>query len=66
MFVTRISPFTKKVLTLDLPVIDEDYTRWKRGVCIQDAFPYLSADEREFMMSGIHPGEWDIFIPEDE
>jgi hypothetical protein len=29
---------------------------------VQDAFPHLSADEREFLMSGATPAEWaDVF-----
>lgn len=29
------------------------------GAMIQDAFPFLDAGEREFLMSGITPDEWD-------
>jgi hypothetical protein len=29
------------------------------GRLIQEVFPELSADEREFMISGIHPACWD-------
>lgn len=29
------------------------------GAMIQDAFPDLSADDREFLMTGITPEEWD-------
>lgn len=33
--------------------------RWRSGVLIQEAFPLLSADEREFVMTGLLPGEWE-------
>lgn len=34
---------------------------------VQYAFPFLSTDQREFLMTGISPGEWDdIFGDEDE
>ena len=29
------------------------------GALIQNAFPYLSADEREFLMTGTPPEVWD-------
>tara|TARA_Y100000401_G_C8143361_1_gene135945 strand:+ start:107 stop:265 length:159 start_codon:yes stop_codon:yes gene_type:complete len=36
-----------------------DYDKWRSGGgCIQDIMPYLSADEREFLMTGIMPEEW--------
>jgi hypothetical protein len=35
------------------------YDNWKfGGMCIQDAMPQLSAEEREFLMTGITPAEW--------
>lgn len=37
-----------------------DYSRWERnGVLIQDAFPYLTADEREIIKTGICGRCWD-------
>ena len=35
-----------------------DYDAWKDGVPAQVAFPYLSADERELLISGICPACW--------
>lgn len=32
---------------------------YNKGALIQDAFPFLSAAEREFLISGITPEEWD-------
>ena len=32
------------------------------GMLIQDAFPYLSADEREMLISGICPKCWDMMF----
>ena len=34
-----------------------DFTNGRLGL-IQEAFPNLSIDEREFFISGIHPIEW--------
>ena len=33
---------------------------------VQDIFPELSSDDREFMMTGITPKEWDEAFPPDE
>lgn len=36
-----------------------DYWRWRiNGELIQDVFPNSSADEREMMMTGLHPECW--------
>jgi hypothetical protein len=32
------------------------------GVLLQDAFPNLTAEEREFIKSGITPEEWDKYL----
>jgi hypothetical protein len=31
---------------------------YRAGEHIQDAFPFLKAEEREFLISGITPAEW--------
>lgn len=38
---------------------DRDFIRWEEGELIQDALPYLSADERELLISGICGGCFD-------
>jgi hypothetical protein len=37
----------------------DDYYAWKRGRAIQVAFPYLNADQRESLMTGICPPCWE-------
>jgi len=37
----------------------EDYNRWKSGEMAQDCFPYLTPEEREFLISNTTPKEWD-------
>lgn len=58
MKITRKSPFTGTVNTMDIDVTDVQIERWKSGTLIQNAMPNLSADEREFIMTGITPEEW--------
>lgn len=46
----------------NVTVYHSDYFAWKRGTNAQDAFPYLSADAREMLISGICPTCWeDLF-----
>jgi len=33
---------------------------------VQEFFPNLSADDREFLLTGITPKEWEILYPDDE
>ena len=35
------------------------FKKWQEGTLTQDAFPYLNAEEREFLISGKTPAEWD-------
>ena len=46
----------------------EQYNKWKvRGLYIQDVFPNLDKDIREWMISGTHPACWkQVFGDEDE
>lgn len=40
---------------------------WKEGrQLIQNAFPLLTSGEREFLITGITPGEWEKLFAEDE
>jgi len=40
-------------------VFDDCYVSWSEGALIQDAFPMLNADEREFLMTGMTIADWD-------
>ena len=64
MKITRKSPFTGQVHTMDIEVTDEQVADYESGTLLQRAFPHLSADEREFIKTGITPQEWeDTFGP---
>jgi hypothetical protein len=39
-------------------VLGSDLHRYNRGALMQDAFPGLSADDREFLISGCSPAGW--------
>ena len=40
----------------------EDYNS---GKLIQEAFGFLNADEREFLVSGLTPQEWNAIFPKE-
>lgn len=43
----------------EVKVNEVDFFDWLGGTIAQDAFPYLSADEREMLISGICGDCWD-------
>ena len=44
----------------------EAVTRWQEGENIQSAFPDMSAEDREVLISGTHPVCWDKLCPAEE
>jgi hypothetical protein len=68
MLITRRSPFSGQVNTMDLDITQaqlDEFTGAGRRRMVQDIFPHLSADEREFLMTGITPAEWAATFPEE-
>lgn len=59
MLIIRTSPFSGKTNSMEIEVTQEQLSSWENGTLIQNAMPNLSADEREFIMTGITPAEWD-------
>lgn len=66
MIVRRVSRISGKVHELDLPVTPEQMAAFERGVMVQHAFPLLSAEHREFILTGVTPEEWDAAFPPEE
>lgn len=66
--ISVVDPISEKVHTLDLS--QDQYDRYKvwmnNDALIQDALPELSDDERELLMTGIGPDEWDETFPDTE
>ncbi len=58
MEITRKSSATGKRHTLDLPITDAQIAKYHNGALVQDAFPHLTADQREFIVSGATAEEW--------
>lgn len=61
--IVRKCPYCKTLRELVVPA--SAYEAWRSGTFIQDAFPMLSADDREFLMTGICPPCWDKAFPDD-
>jgi hypothetical protein len=56
---------TKMFMGIDFNSFMDSYDSWKTyGEPIQWAFERLSADEREFVKTGITPQEWDAMFAE--
>ena len=63
MEITRTSIFTRNRNTMFLPIQFADFARWRCGDgLVQDVFPQLNADQREFLMSGATPEEWEAMF----
>lgn len=52
--------------TFDIMVDPNDLNRWAEGELIQDALDYLTADERELLLSGTCGSCWDTLFPDNE
>ena len=60
MLITNKSKVSGKVRSMELDVTEEQLNRYNTGqVTLQDCFPNLSPDEREFIKSGITADEWE-------
>lgn len=73
MLITKRSSYSQQEHTREIPITEKQYRDWlamqetDNRPHIQHVFPDLSSDDREFLLTGITPEEWDaIFPPEDE
>ena len=67
MLITRQSPFSGKMNSIEINVSQEQLERWERGEgLIQRLMPNISADEREFIMTGTTKEDWEAMFPPEE
>jgi len=59
MLVGKKSQLSGKSHEMEIDVSEKQITLWMEGALIQDVMPNLTPDEREFIMTGITPAEWD-------
>jgi len=58
MRIIRRSLVSGETNVMDLPVTKMQLQEWKDGGLIQNVFPDLTPDQREFIQTGITPNEW--------
>ncbi len=67
MKVTRKSQFSGKTRTKYFDVSEEQVLLYNEGLTnIQDCFPNLSSEDREFILTGITPDEWAELMSDNE
>jgi len=60
MKITKTNPFNGDINTMDLDVTYEQVESYFEGkLLVQDAFPNLSAGDREFIKTGITEEYWE-------
>ena len=65
MKITRTSRFTGNTNVMELPITQSQLDAWVDGELIQNVMPHLSVDEREFIISGVTPAEWNSMFGEE-
>jgi len=66
MDITRKSLTSGIIRTRDLNITPQQIDAYLNGALIQEAFPQLDADDREFFKTGITSEEWDAMFAGDE
>ena len=63
----RTSLFGTNLMSIPLDPLSfiSSYNKWKHGTLVQNAFPTLNADEREFILTGCLPKQWEEMFNED-
>jgi len=66
--VTKKSILSGKTNTMTLDITQEHLDKYEQvgGLLVQAVFPNLSKEEREFLISGITPDEWNNTFGEEE
>ncbi len=65
--ITRRSDMTGNISKMEIPKLTyTQYSKWLDGALIQDAMPHLDAEQREFIMTGVTPEEWNAAFGNDE
>lgn len=64
--VTRVSPITGRSLTRMMDITQDQWFLWQHGELIQRAMPHLSDNDREWLMSGCTPEDWEEMFSGEE
>ena len=71
MKLTKVCQFDGETYTMDFPTMTTSQyydarQKWLAGAAIQEAFFFLTANQREFIMTGTPPHVWDKMFDEQE
>ena len=69
MLIKKISPLSGREYEMEIDITQEKldyYESNKNDILIQNLFPNLTIDEREFIKTGIPAEEWDDIFKEQE
>ena len=50
---------------MDLDITHDQLNKWRLGALIQDVMPHLTPGEREFLISGCTPDDWDSLFDDE-
>ena len=63
MKITNTSPLTGKLNAMEIDCTLDQIKEYMEGLrSVQAIFPNLNADEREFIMTGYTPSDWDAMF----
>jgi len=62
MRILRTSRLTGNTSAMNIDITQAQLDAWVDGSLIRDVMPNISADEREFIITGITPDEWDAMF----
>lgn len=69
MLITKQSMMSGKYNSMEIPITMTQFhliNQQGRRTLIQEIVPNLTSDQREFLMTGATPEEWDNLMMEDE
>jgi hypothetical protein len=70
MLIQRVSPLTGEVNTMDLPVTEAQMAEYAlpsdQRRYVQDIFPDLNGEQREFLMTGYTPADWTAMFGDED
>ncbi len=66
MKINRKHFLTGDIRSMELDITMQQLVQWQSGGLIQNVMPALTLDEREFLITGVLPGEFEELYGEEE
>ena len=66
MLIKRVSIISGIEREKEISITQEQITAWENGEISQIAFPNISPEDRDFILTGIVEEEWEQLTPEGE